>query len=91
MFSDQVNKCWKKPDRGIDTQTIEAQFDVKLRKDGTLEAMPVAMTRPSSEFHRVFLESGLRAIIACAPYKLPPALFSDWKWFTPIFDSSEKG
>jgi colicin import membrane protein len=89
MFQDQVERCWKKPYGGIEAQRIEAQFDIKLRKDGTLEAIPVAMTRPSSEFHRVFLESGLRAIIACAPYKLPQALFDDWKWFTPIFDSSE--
>jgi len=91
MFTEQVERCWKKPYGGIEAQRIEAQFDIKLRKDGMLEATPVAMTSPSSAFHRVFLESGLRAIIACAPYKLPPALFADWKWFTPIFDSSEKG
>ena len=89
MFQDQVERCWKKPYGGIEAQRIEVQFDIKLRKDGTLEAMPVAMTSPSSAFQRVFLESGMRAIIACAPYKLPQAYFDDWKWFTPIFDSSE--
>jgi outer membrane biosynthesis protein TonB len=89
MFKEQVARCWRKPDTGIDTQRIEAQFDIKLRKDGTLEAMPVAMTSPSSQFQRVFLESGMRAIVECAPYRLPPVFFEEWKWFTPIFDSSE--
>jgi len=89
MFKEQVARCWKKPDNGIDTQRIEAQFDIKLKRDGTLEGMPVAMTSPSGSFQRVFLESGLHAIVECAPYRLPPAFFEEWKWFTPIFDSSE--
>jgi outer membrane biosynthesis protein TonB len=91
MFQQQVEHCWKKPYGGVEAQRIEVQFDIKLRKDGTLEAMPVAMTSPRSAFQRVFLESGLRAIIDCAPYRLPQAMFDDWKWFTPIFDSSEGG
>ena len=91
MFKDQVNRCWKKPDAGIDSQRIEAQFDIKLRKDGSLEAMPAAMTSARTPFQRVFLESGLHAIVECAPYRLPPVFFEEWKWFTPIFDSSENG
>jgi len=87
MFTEQVKRCWKKPDSGIDTQVVLAEFDVKLKKDGTLEAMPVAITRPSSGYQRVLLDSGLRAIIDCAPYRLPPAYFDDWKWFTPVFDN----
>jgi outer membrane biosynthesis protein TonB len=89
MFTQQVLPCWKKPDRGIDTQRVEAVFTIRLRKDGTLEAMPVAQTSPTSAYQRVFLESGLRAIIDCAPYKLPPVFFEEWKVFEPAFDSRE--
>jgi outer membrane biosynthesis protein TonB len=89
MFKDQVLRCWKKPYGGIDAQTIQAEFSIKLKKDGTLEAMPVAQTSPTNSYQRVFLESGLRAIIECAPYRLPPAFFEEWKYFNPYFDSKD--
>jgi colicin import membrane protein len=89
MFQDQVKRCWKKPDAGIDTQRVEAEFSIKLKRDGTLEAMPVAQTSPTNSYHRLLLESGLRAIIECAPYRLPPAYFDEWKYFAPVFDSKD--
>jgi len=89
MFKDQVLRCWKKPYGGIDAATIQAEFSIKLKKDGSLEAMPVAQTSPTNSYQRVFLESGLRAIIECAPYRLPPAFFEEWKYFNPYFDSKD--
>ena len=89
FFKEQVNRCWKKPYGGVETQRIEVEFDIKLKKDGTLEAMPVLISRPASEYQRVFMESALRAIIDCAPYNLPQAFFQEWKWFTPVFDSRD--
>jgi colicin import membrane protein len=89
LFKDQVLRCWKKPYGGIEAQRVEAEFSIKLKKDGTLEAMPAAQTSPSSTYQRVFLESGLRAIIECAPYKLPAAFFEEWKYFNPVFDSRD--
>jgi len=89
IFQEQVRRCWKKPDAGIDAQRVEAEFSIKLKKDGTLEAMPVARTSPGNAFQRVFLESGLRAIVDCAPYRLPAEFFDEWKWFNPVFDSKD--
>jgi outer membrane biosynthesis protein TonB len=89
LFKDQVLRCWKKPYGGIEAQRVEAEFSIKLKKDGTLEAMPAAQTSPSSTYQRVFLESGLRAIIECAPYQLPPAFFEEWRFFNPVFDSRD--
>ncbi len=89
IFQEQVRRCWKKPDAGIDAQRVEAEFSIKLKKDGTLEAMPIARTSPASAFQRVFLESGLRAIVDCAPYRLPAEFFDEWKWFNPVFDSKD--
>jgi hypothetical protein len=51
--------------------------------------MPVAQTQSGTAFQRVFQESGLRAIIECAPYRLPPAFFDEWKYFNPVFDSRD--
>ena len=89
MFKEQVLRCWKKPYGGIEAQRVEAEFSIKLKKDGTLEAMPMAQTSPGSSFQRVFQESGLRAIIECAPYRLPEAFFEEWKFFNPVFDSRD--
>jgi outer membrane biosynthesis protein TonB len=89
LFKEQVLRCWKKPYGGIEAQRVEAEFSIKLKKDGTLEAMPAAQTTPASPFQRVFQESGLRAIIECAPYRLPPAFFEEWKYFNPVFDSRD--
>jgi len=89
MFKEQVLRCWKKPYGGIDAASTIAEFNIRLKKDGSLEAMPAPLTTPSTPFQRVFLESGLRAIIECAPYRLPPAFFAEWQAFIPSFKSDD--
>ena len=37
MFQSQVERCWKKPYGGIESQNPEAAFDIRLKRDGTLE------------------------------------------------------
>jgi outer membrane biosynthesis protein TonB len=89
LFKEQVLRCWKKPYGDVEAQLVQSEFSIKLKKDGSLEAMPVAQASPSSAFQRVFQESGLRAIIDCAPYQLPAAFFDEWKFFYPVFDSRD--
>jgi hypothetical protein len=89
LFKEQVLRCWKKPYGGVEAQTVEAEFSIRLKKDGTLEAMPEARGAPSSAYQRVLQESGARAIIDCQPYRLPAAFFDEWKFFYPVFDSKE--
>ena len=38
MFQSQVERCWKKPYGGIESQNPEAAFSIRLKRDGTLEA-----------------------------------------------------
>jgi outer membrane biosynthesis protein TonB len=90
MFRQQVLRCWKQPYGGIEATRIEVEYNIKLKRDGSLEAMPVAVTSPTSPFQRVFLESGLRAIIECAPYRLPPQYFAEWQAFIPVFDNRDR-
>jgi colicin import membrane protein len=88
MFRQQVERCWKKPYGGIEAQKVEAVFSIKLKRDGTLERMPVPQPGGSSPFFRVYQESAQRAIIECQPYNLPAQFFDEWKDFEPVF--SEK-
>jgi outer membrane biosynthesis protein TonB len=85
MFQSQVERCWKKPYGGIESQNPEAAFTIRLKRDGTLEGMPVPEGTPATPYLRVYQESALRAIIECQPYNLPAAFFEEWKYFTPVF------
>ncbi|MHC6151702.1 cell envelope integrity TolA family protein [Bradyrhizobium elkanii] len=85
MFRQQVERCWKKPYGGIEAQMAEAVFSIHLKRDGTLEGMPVVVGNAKTPYLRVYQESGLRAIIECQPYRLPPAFFEEWQFFEPAF------
>jgi outer membrane biosynthesis protein TonB len=85
MFQRQVERCWKMPYGGIESQKPEAAFAIRLKRDGTLEGSPVPEGVPATPFLRVYQESALRAIIECQPYKLPAALYEEWKYFAPVF------
>ncbi len=85
MFQSQVERCWKKPYGGIESQNPEAAFTIRLKRDGTLEGMPVPEGTPATPYLRVYQESALRAIIECQPYNLPAAYFDEWRYFAPVF------
>jgi outer membrane biosynthesis protein TonB len=91
MFKEQVARCWKKPAGGLDTKEFSMEVEIKLRRDGSLDAAPVSLSSPQDEFQRVFLESAIRATIECAPYRLPPQFFDQWKDFIPQYSTVEKG
>jgi colicin import membrane protein len=85
MFKEQVERCWKKPYGGLESQNPEIVFDIKLKRDGTLESEPVPEGTPATPYLRVYQESAMRAIIECQPYNLPAAFFDEWKYFAPVF------
>lgn len=85
MFQQQVERCWKKPFGGIESQNPEAAFSIRLKRDGTLESAPIPEGAPATPYLRVYQESALRAIIECQPYNLPAAYFEEWKFFAPVF------
>ena len=85
MFKQQVERCWKKPYGGIESQKPEVAFAIRLKRDGSLEGTPIPEGVPATPFLRVYQESALRAIIECQPYKLPAAFYEEWKYFAPVF------
>lgn len=85
MFRRQVENCWKKPYGGIEQERPEVAFSIRLKKDGTLETMPVPDGTPATSYARAYSESALRAIIQCQPYNLPAQFFDEWKAFVPVF------
>ena len=84
MFQQQVERCWKKPYGGIESQNPEAAFEIRLKRDGTLEARRCRTAAGDTLSARLSGER-LRAIIECQPYNLPAAYFEEWKYFAPVF------
>jgi outer membrane biosynthesis protein TonB len=85
MFLEQVNRCWKVPYGGIESQKPQVVIDIRLKRDGTLEAPPLPEATPATPYLRAYQESALRAVIECQPYRLPPAMFDEWKYFGGLF------
>jgi hypothetical protein len=90
MFKEQVDRCWKPPYGGIESQNPVVAFDIRLKRDGTLESDPIPEGTPATPYLRVYQESALRAIIQCQPYKLPAELYDEWKYFTPEFAADRR-
>ncbi|PAY10791.1 protein TolA [Bradyrhizobium sp. UFLA03-84] len=90
MFRQQVERCWtNKPYGGLDDQRPEVAFNIRLKRDGGLEGMPVPDGTPPTPYARAYADSALRAIIQCQPYRLPAAFFDEWKSFTPVFQEKQ--
>jgi outer membrane biosynthesis protein TonB len=85
MFQRQVERCWKKPYGGIESQRPEVAFNIRLKRDGTLEGNPVPEGVAATPFLKVYQESAYRAIIECQPYNLPAPMYEEWKYFAPVF------
>jgi outer membrane biosynthesis protein TonB len=84
MFEDQFNRCWKPPYGGIESHDPQVVIDLRMRRDGTLEAPPLPEATQTTPYLRVYQESAVRAIIECQPYHLPAAYFDEWKYWAPI-------
>jgi outer membrane biosynthesis protein TonB len=89
MFRAQVDRCWKPPYSSVDAKPV-VLFNIRLRRDGSLEGAPVPVGATDTPFLRAYQESALRAIVACQPYNLPPAFFDEWKYFQPAFNADDR-
>ena len=50
MFKEQVARCWKKPAGGLHTKDFFMEVEIKLKRDGSLEAIPTSLSSPQNEF-----------------------------------------
>lgn len=88
----QVTPCWNPPIGGAGagklTVTLHADFAQSGAVIGTPQA--VGMTgQADPAFARAFRESAVRAVLRCAPLKLPPKLYDLWKSVAINFDPAD--
>lgn len=87
LMRQAVSRCWNINAglEGIERMVVE--IEVRLRPDGTLADPPKVVNSGSSPLFRDAADSALRALIACAPYRMPPDKYTGgWEHMILSFD-----
>lgn len=87
----QIAPCWNPPIGGADVAEMTAVLKIRLNQDGTVAGPPefvsqTGATAGNQAYARAFVETARRAVLRCAPLRLPPDLFPYWREFELNFD-----
>ena len=90
----QVAPCWNPPIGGADVRRMTVVLSIQMGRDGSVVGRPsvVAQTGATSgnaAYAKAFADTAIRAVLRCAPLKLPPEMYDAWKAFELNFDPSE--
>ncbi|MFS8039814.1 cell envelope biogenesis protein TolA [Xanthobacter sp. AM33] len=81
-FRRRVMECWSTDGGNLD-RNINVDVDIYLNKDGSLSAAPrIAPGQPGAgqPAFQAYAMNGIRAIMACQPYKMfRPETYAEWK------------
>jgi colicin import membrane protein len=84
LVRDQLKRCWAPP---VGTDVPPVMVHLQLNQDGSLAGEPVVLPVNSQNAQsQPAAQSALRAVRACAPLKLPAALYGLWKDMVVNFD-----
>lgn len=83
----QIEQCWSPPVGAPNAAQLIVNFEVFLNRDGSI-ARPPQLTGQSGSgsYAAAAAAAARRAIYTCAPYKLPPDRYSQWRDITMTFD-----
>lgn len=90
----QVAPCWNPPIGGTDVQKMTVVLSIQLGRDGGVIGQPQVLgqtgrTAGNAGYAKAFADTAVRAVLRCAPLKLPADMFEAWKSFELNFDPSE--
>lgn len=90
----QIAPCWNPPIGGADVRKMTVVLHIELARDGSVQGRPALVsqtgaTAGNTDYARAFAETARRAVLRCAPLKLPADLYDQWKSFELNFDPSE--
>ena len=76
---DQIERCWIVPDEARTVENPAVDIRVRFNLDGTLQTDPLIVRndRVTDPLYRKLAEAARRAVLRCAPYKLPSNQFAD--------------
>lgn len=86
----QIQKCWNPPVGVSDAKNLKISIKMHLDPSGALEAEPQVVAGGGDDMlGRVAAESAMRAVMRCAPYKLPADKYQTWADVIVNFDPSQ--
>ncbi|MBP0614216.1 cell envelope integrity protein TolA [Jiella mangrovi] len=86
----QVSQCWSPPAGVSEAGSLRVTIQMRLDPSGGLEGRPVLVDGGNgSTIERAAGEAALRAVIRCAPYRLPPEKYDTWSEVILNFDPSQ--
>jgi colicin import membrane protein len=90
LMRQAVSRCWN-INAGLEgVERMVVQIEVRLRPDGSLADQPKVRNPNNSPLFRDAADSALRALIACAPYALPPDKYEGgWEHMILSFDPKD--
>ena len=86
MLKSQLNGCWRPPGTGGGSEVPVVELHWELNADGSLRGEPRVTSAPSSTAGQVYSEAALRAVRACAPFRLPADKYEAWQVIDWTFD-----
>lgn len=87
----QIAQCWSAPIGSPHPERLIVALEVFLNPDGSVAQPPQldansAAAAASDPFMRAAAEAAKRAIVVCAPYKLPSDRYQTWRDLDVTFD-----
>jgi outer membrane biosynthesis protein TonB len=88
-LANQIYKCWSPPVGAPKAEDLVVDFDLFLNRDGSVAQPPQLAAEfqaaaAANPYTRAAAEAARRAIYTCAPYKLPPDRYDQWREISPF-------
>lgn len=90
----QIAPCWNPPIGGSDVRKMTVVLAIQLTRDGRVVGQPSVVSQTGASagnagYAKAFADTAVRAVLRCAPLKLPADMYDAWKAFELNFDPSE--
>jgi hypothetical protein len=93
VLASEIYRCWSPPIVSPHPERLVVFYNVHLSRDGSVSE---AVLTPESDsaskrdpYMKAATEAAGRAISACAPYRLPPDRYREWRDFTFRFNPAD--
>ncbi|KLN62625.1 hypothetical protein WH96_00765 [Kiloniella spongiae] len=87
----QMKRCWRVDAGALQADEMIVEISMQMRQDGSINSVKIVDQNRFNKdaYFRTAAENARRAVISCAPYKLPTDLYSDWQTLNLKFDPSK--
>ena len=79
LLRQQIERCWTVPTGWTNAHQVTVVLNVRLDRSGAVAAHPVLLEFSASALGMTAAKNALAAVARCAPYKLPPDKYSQWR------------